>query len=304
MDLRDIDYFAAVAKHGHLGRAAEALGLGQPALSMSLRRLERSAQAKLVKRTPKGVELTAVGAAVLSHSMRLRLARDDLAREVADLAHGRAGHLRIGASPSNVDVTLPQACGALLMEAPKVTLDLTVLDNDALLPALRRGDLDLVATHTRHDSLPDVALEAFRQDEFVVYCASSHRLARRKAVTLADLAHERWAVAASASGASGPLLVLRAAFEQQNLPAPHVVLVSDLVMFRLRAVARTDLLGIAVKPNIEESAARLSLKILPIRRLEWTRPAVVAYRKNGYLSPAGRRFIEILKRTAASARLE
>ena len=57
MDLRDVEYFAVVAQHGHLGRAAEALGLGQPALSMSLRRLEKSAQAKLVKRTPKGVEL-------------------------------------------------------------------------------------------------------------------------------------------------------------------------------------------------------------------------------------------------------
>src|SRR5689334_4923868 len=66
MELRDIDYFAVVAHHGHLGRAAEALGLGQPALSMSLRRLEQSAQAKLVKRTAKGVELTAVGAALLS----------------------------------------------------------------------------------------------------------------------------------------------------------------------------------------------------------------------------------------------
>jgi DNA-binding transcriptional LysR family regulator len=169
---------------------------------------------------------------------------------------------------------------------------------------LRRGDLDLVATHTRHSALPDVALEPFRRDEFVVYCASSHRLARRKAVSLADMAEERWAAATSASGAFGPLLVLREAFEQQNLPAPRVVLVSDLVMFRLRAVARTDLLGIAVRPNINESAARLRLKILPVTRAEWIRPAVVAHRKEGYLSPAGRRFIEILKRTAASAASE
>ena len=144
MDLRDIEYFAVVAQHGHLGRAAEALGLGQPALSMSLRRLEKSAQAKLVKRTSKGVELTAVGAALLSHAGKLRLARDDLAREVADLARGRAGHLRIGASPSNAEVCLPEACSTLLMEAPKVTLNVAVLDNDALLPALRKGELDTI----------------------------------------------------------------------------------------------------------------------------------------------------------------
>jgi DNA-binding transcriptional LysR family regulator len=164
--------------------------------------------------------------------------------------------------------------------------------------------VDLVATHTRHGSLPDVALEPFRRDEFVVYCAASHRLARRKAVTLEDLAQERWAAATSASGAFGPLLALREVFAQQALPAPRVVLVSDLVMFRLRAVAGTDLLGIAVKPNIEESAARLRLKILPVRRPEWIRTAVVAYRKDGYLSPAGRVFIEILKRTAESAHVE
>lgn len=298
MDLRDIDYFAAVARHRHLGRAAEALGLGQPALSMSLRRLERSAQTKLVRRTPKGVELTAVGAAILAHATKLRLARDDLAREVSDLAHGRAGHLRIGASPSNVDVSLPQACSALLMEAPKVTVDLSVVDNDALLPALRKGDLDLIATHTRHVSLPDVAVEPFRRDEFVVYCASNHRLARRKSITLSDLAQERWAVADSASGSFGPLLALRQAFEHHGLPAPHVALVTDLVMFRLKAVACSDLLGLAVRPNVEHNAERLRLKVLPIGRDEWIRTAVIAYRKDGYLSPAARRFIEILKLTA------
>ena len=289
-----------VAQHGHLGRAAEALGLGQPALSMSLRRLEKSAQAKLVKRTPKGVELTDVGAAILSHASKLRLARDDLAREVADLAHGRAGHLRIGASPSNVDVGLPEACSRLLMEAPKVTVSVAVLDNDALLPALRKGDVDIAIPHARQLSQPHLAMEWCREDEFVVYCASSHRLAKRKSITLDDLAEERWAAATSASGAFGPLLILREAFEERGLPAPRITLVSDLVMFRLRAVARSDLLGVGVKPNIDEVATRLSLKVLPIRRSDWVRRVAVAYRKDAYLSPAARRFIEILKAAAAS----
>jgi DNA-binding transcriptional LysR family regulator len=267
---------------------------------MSLRRLEKSAQVKLVKRTPKGVELTAVGAALLSHAGKLRIARDDLAREVDDLAHARAGHLRIGASPSNVDVDLPEACSRLLMEAPKVTLNVAVHDNDALLPALRKGDLDIAITHAPKLSQSDLAIELVREDEFVIYCASSHRLARRKSITLHDLAQERWSAATSTSGAFGPLLVLRQAFEERGLPAPQVTLVSDLVTFRLRAVAQSDLLGVAVKPNIEEAATRLCLKVLPIRRSDWVRRVAVAYRKDAYLSPAGRRFIEILKATAAA----
>ena len=298
MDLRDVEYFAVVAQYGHLGRAAEALGLGQPALSMSLRRLEESAQAKLVKRTPKGVELTAVGAALLSHVGKLRLARGDLAREVADLSQGRAGHLRIGASPSNADVSLPEACSALLLEAPKVTLQVDVLDNDALLPALRRGELDIAVTHARKLSQPDLTLEQIRQDEFVVCCASSHRLARRKSVSLEDLAQERWAAAASATGEFGPLRLLRAAFEERGLPAPQLALVTDLVMFKLRAVAASDLVGTAVRGNVSAAAIQLGLKILPVKDLDWVRPVAVAYRRDAYLPPAGRRFIDILRSAA------
>jgi DNA-binding transcriptional LysR family regulator len=82
---------------------------------------------------------------------------------------GRAGHLRIGASPSNVDMFLPDACSALLMEAPKVTLNVSVLDNDALLPALRRGEIDIALTHTKEFRQADLELELFRVDEFVIY---------------------------------------------------------------------------------------------------------------------------------------
>jgi DNA-binding transcriptional LysR family regulator len=292
MDLRDIEYFAVIARHGHLGRAAEALGLGQPALSMSLRRLEASAQAKLVRRTPKGVELTPVGAALLSHAGKLRLARDDLSREVADIAQGRAGHLRIGASPSNAEATLPEACSTLLLEAPKVTLDVAVLGNDSLAPALRKGDLDMAVTHTLQRSQPDLTQELLRKDKFVVYCASTHRLAKRRTITLVDLANERWAI--SAAGAFGPLLSLRQEFEDRGLAVPRITLVSDLVMFKLRAVAASDLVGVTVEANVT-AAHHLDLKVLPVKNLAWLRPVAVLYRTDSYVPPSARRLIDILK---------
>jgi DNA-binding transcriptional LysR family regulator len=301
MDLRDVEYFAVVAEHCHLGRAAEALGLSQPALSMALRRLERSAQTKLVRRTPKGVELTAVGLALLRHVARLRLARDELSREVADLAQGKAGHLRIGTSPSNAEVGLPEACSKLLMEAPKVTLSIVVMDNDLLLPALQKGEIDLALTHTRQAHHPEIGLEPIRADEFVPFCASGHRLARKRVVTLEDLAPERWAVARSAAGSLGPLNLLRQALGERGLPAPRIVLTSDLISFRLRAIAESDLLGVAVTDAIRAAPARLRLQTLSVQGLEWGRPAVAAYRKEAYLPPAGRRFIEILKAGARAS---
>jgi DNA-binding transcriptional LysR family regulator len=75
------------------------------------------------------------------------------------------------------------------------------------------------------------------------------------------------------------------------------VLVSDLVNFRLRAVAGSDLIGVAIK-GVDAVADRLRLKVLAIKGPEWTRPVAIAYRKDVYLSPAARRLIDIRKTTA------
>lgn len=294
MELRDIDYFAVIAEHRHLGRAAEVLGLGQPALSMSLRRLEQSAQAKLVQRTPKGVELTAVGRALLAHVRRLRLARDDLAREIADIAHARTGDLRIGASPAITESLLPQVCTVLLEEAANVKLTILQQDNDALLPALRDGELDLVVIHARTPPPPEIEQLSLREDQFVVFCAASHRLAKRRSITLAELAGERWA-----STPAGAVNWLQWIFKERGLPPPRLTLISDSVALRLTAVAASDLVGIASTRVLKGAAARLGLVILRVADQKWNLPIALAYRKNAYLSPAMMRFIEILRATAA-----
>ena len=66
MELRDIEYFEEIAEQRHLGRAAERLGLSQPALSKSLRRLEEAMQVKLFDRNSMGLELTAEGSLLLA----------------------------------------------------------------------------------------------------------------------------------------------------------------------------------------------------------------------------------------------
>src|SRR5688572_20660517 len=192
MELRDIQYFAVVAEHRNVRRAAEALDLSPPALSMSLRRLEKSLGAKLVMRTSKGVELTPVGMALLVQARRIRLTMDDVAREAADLSHGRAGLLRVAAS-SAVGEELPAAYIALSGEAPEVKVQVVTVDNDVSIPMLLKGELDLIFNYVPDPPRTDVAHERL-YDEIVVVCASAHhRLARRKRVAMADLVQERWA---------------------------------------------------------------------------------------------------------------
>ncbi len=293
-ELRDIEYFSVIAEHRHLGRAAEALGLTQPALSKSVRRLEEAMQVKLIQHTSKGMVLTTVGTALLSHVQRLRLSLEDVTREVADLTQGRAGHLRIGCAPIFSTYVLPAACATLLKETPRLTYKATFLDLEIALPALRHGELDFYLAPfqaSRHDDLVE---EHLFDQEVVVYASTRHRLAKKKKVGLADLARERWVVAAlNAPSPPG----LRQAFVDAGLSPPEIAMESNSLIFRHRIVASSDLVGFAPRSSVSEATPRGRLAVLPVRDFMHTRRVGVTYRKGAYLSPAAQRFLNVLKTT-------
>lgn len=294
MELRDIEYFAVVAARGNVGRAADELGLSQPALSKSLRRLERAVGARLVNRTPKGVDLTAVGSALFARARGLRLSLDAIMREASDLSQGRAGHLRIGTGPGLALDLMPGACARLLRDTPGVTLRVTVGTGDILLPALGRGELDLTVTAILLSDHDDVVQERLLDEEFVVYASARHRLARKDQVSLADIAQERWALGTSSSSQQG----LRQAFAETGLPPPRVAVETSSVPFRLQLLPATELLSFGPRRLLQEGASRRRLVELRVKGLSSVRSVSVCYRKEAYLSPAARRFIEILKKTA------
>lgn len=291
--LRDLRYFAAIAEHGQVQRAASALGMSQPALSKSLNRLERALNAKLLMRTPKGVELTSVGAALLSQVERLQRAVNDIFHEAADLSEGRSGHLHVGTGPDLSLNLLPLACAAMVADAPRTTLRVTVGTADVLLPALSRGELDLTVTASVLSGYPDLVSEPLMDEMYAVYCSVKHRLARKKKVTLADLSREQWTLAV----ASGSLqqLDLHRVFAAKGLPDPRVAVESNSVAVRMHLLPVTDLLGFLPKRTLHGSGMRDRLKELPIKGLSYRRTIAVCYRKDAYLSPVGKKFIHILK---------
>lgn len=291
MELRDIEYFSVVAEHGNVRRAAEALDLSPPALSKSLRRLEKAVGAKLVKRIPKGVELTAVGAAMVDQARRIRLTLHDVTQEAADLSQGRAGHLRIAVGPAAVE-ELPRAYSALLDDAPKLTLDIIVADNDESAPLLRQGKLDLIFNTLSTSPREGTTQERLYDETYVVCAAANHPLFRKKRVTIEDLSHESW-VLPFPSVRQFPLARL---FQENRLPLSRVVVQTRSMRLRLSMSATTRLLGYTGR-RVLQQASELRLKEIPIKELTWHRPVGVIYRKDAYLSPGARRFIEVLRQT-------
>lgn len=295
MELRDIQYFSVVAEHRHLGRAAEALKLSTSALSKCLRRLEKALQVKLVTRTSKGVELTPEGTALHSHVQRLQVSLADVAREVSELRHGLAGRLRVGANAGVSDNLLTAASIALFRETSKVMYYVTIGNSDVLLPALRSGELDLIISGMPEVPYEDVVQEHLYDDEFVVCAAVNHRLAKRKHLKLADLAQECWTMT---TPNNMQWQTFHRAFEARGLPPPKITMVSLATSIKLRTVAATHLLGFISRRLFEQSRTEIPLVELPLGEVLYRRSLAIGYRKNAYLSPTARRFMDLLKAAA------
>jgi DNA-binding transcriptional LysR family regulator len=141
MDLRQLEYFVAVARHGHFGRAAEAAFVSQPALSQQVRRLEAELGIALLRRTSRGVELTPAGADLLARA-EVILAGVAQARGAMD-EHAGVVRGAVGVAATADALRLPDALAGFHRDHPGVRLALRHASASEALALLRRGAVDL-----------------------------------------------------------------------------------------------------------------------------------------------------------------
>jgi DNA-binding transcriptional LysR family regulator len=189
MNLRHLQYFIAVAEELHFGRAAARLHIAQPPLSQMIRRLETELKAVLFRRNRRKVELTAGGSAFLVHA-RLALAELERGREAASRAErGQVGQLVLGMVPSGDTKLFIEVLRRFGERFPEVRLVLQSLSTTAQVEAIQEGHLD-VGFLRMPVRAPRLAIHAISRETLVVALPSSHPLARKKTVTLADLSDE------------------------------------------------------------------------------------------------------------------
>jgi DNA-binding transcriptional LysR family regulator len=151
VELRQLEYFVAVARHRHFGRAAEAAYVTQPALSQQVRRLEAELGVALLRRTSRGVELTPAGADLLARAEAI-LAEVAGARSVMDEHAGLVrGAVRVAATAADA-VRLPEVVAAFHREHPGVRIALRQASAAEALELVRRGAVDLAVLSLAGDA--------------------------------------------------------------------------------------------------------------------------------------------------------
>lgn len=193
MELRQIERFVAVAEELHFGRAAQRLGMSQPPLSQQIQALERELGTRLFERTKREVRLTKAGEAMLAEAHRLLDQGDRFRRTARRASTGEIGQLSLGCVTSAFYQILPPILDRFRLICPEVGLSLVEVDTADAMPDLITGRLDL--GFIRLDAVdPPLQMRPLRRDTFVAALPAGHRLARRRKLSLQDLAREEFVI--------------------------------------------------------------------------------------------------------------
>ena len=187
LDLVRLRVLAAVAAHGSVTAAADALHYTQPTVSHHLARLEAATGAKLVQRVGRGIRLTPEGEVLARRAVEIIGRVDAADAELAELVGLRSGRVRVGAFSSALSVLVPPAAAELRREHPNLELELSDVHPNVATRALRAGEIDLAILFRYDDDLPADGLRYTHLLDDPV-----HLLSRRTGETLTEHRDSAW----------------------------------------------------------------------------------------------------------------
>ncbi len=175
MDLRQLEYFEAIARHGGFTRAAEHLHVAQPALSAQIKRLETELGVTLLARTSRRVGLTQAGELLLARTHRI-LAEVEAARhEVISMSSVLQGRVTLGFTPVVGRFDLPLALSRFHTQYPEVSLSLRSGLVGELLADLDSGAIDLVLGPLHEDLASRFSAQPLVTETLVLITPVGHR---------------------------------------------------------------------------------------------------------------------------------
>jgi len=295
MEMCQIRYFLAVARHRSFTRAAEHEHVAQPSLSQQIRKLEDELGGRLFDRLGRKIALTPLGEKFFDHARRVLEEVEGARHEVAELLGLRNGSVAVGAIPTVAPYWLPRVLPAFRRDFPNIRVTVREDLTHALVEQLTQGELDLALL-----SLPVVrgalVCERLVREPMFLAVPSGHPLARRgmRNVGLGEIASEALLLLKDGHCFRDDVLQIckrarvepQVAFEGGQL---------DTLVAMVAAGAGITLLPEMALPHFR----RPGVKLIELAQPQPTRSIGIVRARDKYVTPATRAFIRVLKASCA-----
>ena len=288
MSIRQIRAFITVARLGSFTRAAAALHLSQPALTVQIRNLETTLATRLLDRNSRGVELTRLGRDLLPTLQKTLADLDAVLADARDLGGTRRGVVRIAALPSFAASVLPD----LILQSTEAEPGLRFIVKDAVASAVnalvRSEAVDIGLTGGPFDPDEFDILKRARDRLCLVY-RRGHPIGARRRIGIKDLAALPLVLTAAGTSVRD---VVDSAFAQARIVP--VITCEPIYMMTAVAMVRAGLGATILPGSSPEIRAEPTLESRPIDDPGFVRQVSLIRKKGRTLPPAAAAFAAVL----------
>jgi DNA-binding transcriptional LysR family regulator len=297
LKMRQIALLAHLDEERCVARAAEAVGMTQPAASKLLREIEQALQVQLFERHARGIVPTSSGEILARHARSI-LSEINLAQqELATLKSGLSGQASLGTVTTPTANLVPAAIALLKQQHPGLLVSVELDHSRPLLEKLLQGKLDvLVARILTADSAGNFQFEPLCDEQHAVLVGAQHPLAEKSGARLQDLLDYPWILPPAGSVLRERLAGL---FLQRSLPLPANIIQTQSLQVITQLLQTTDAVAVlqqeAVRPLCESGFLGVLIKDLGLQIGCFG----IITRRDHKLSPGGRALLECLRLAAA-----
>jgi DNA-binding transcriptional LysR family regulator len=300
--LRDLHVFSTVVQRGSMAKAAQQLGVSQPAVSEVIADLEHALGVRLLDRSAQGIEPTIYGDALVKRSVAVFDELKQSIRDIEFLSDATTGEVRIGCMEAPWFTLLPDAIRRFSQQYPRIQVHTDLIDHSEAFLALRERRYDCVlippSTRPQDKAADDLTTEILYDDKVIVAASARSKWARRRKIDLAELIDEPWIL-------SGPTALTRPfierIFEAAGLSHPNPRIATGSIILRARLIAGSPYLGIFLTSVLQRLIAdNYALTVLPVDLRANTQSVAIVTLKNRTLSPVVERFLACVREVAAS----
>jgi len=298
--LRDLHVLFAVVQQGSMAKAGAHLGMSQSAVSQAVAALERAVEVPLLDRTPRGIELTPYGAALMRRGQG---AFDELRSGVNDiefLKNPEVGEVRIACTESVAAGILPAVIERFSRQYPKVRLKIDQTTTHLLgFAALNQRSADLVITLVpkpfEQDLTEHLQAEVLFQDRICLAVSAKSAWARRRRIRLTDLANVP--LISPALDTPGGAAVVQA-FRAAGVAAANIMVTTFSVHLRSLLSMRAGFVAVLPASVLRFSSDVYAMKELRLDLSMPQPPVLIVTLKNRTLAVPVERFIACAREIA------